>query len=70
MENPYLVAARSHLGQLGPIPQPLISAFAGIGALWLGCKLFSYLRLFLSAFIFSGHNVSRYREAIDRLTRN
>lgn len=59
LENPYVAGIKSHVEQLGPIPQPVLGAFAGVGALWLAYKLFSYLQLVLSAFVFSGHNVSR-----------
>lgn len=59
LENPYVANVKSHIEQLGPVPQPVIGAFAGIGALWLGCKLFSYLQLILGSFIFTGHSVSR-----------
>ncbi|KAG8427346.1 hypothetical protein J3459_006814 [Metarhizium acridum] len=58
LENPYVAGIRSHVEQLGPIPpQPVLGAFAGVGALWLAYKLFSYLQLVLSAFVFSGHSV-------------
>jgi 17beta-estradiol 17-dehydrogenase / very-long-chain 3-oxoacyl-CoA reductase len=39
------------------IPQPVQWAFAGIGALFLGSKVLSYLQLVLSSFVLSGTSV-------------
>ncbi|KAH0598930.1 hypothetical protein MHUMG1_03043 [Metarhizium humberi] len=63
LENPYLAGIKSHVEQLGPIPQPVLGALAGVGALWLAYKLLSYLQLVLSAFVFSGHNLRKYGRA-------
>jgi hypothetical protein len=43
---------------LDQIPKPVLSALAGIGALFLGLKVFNYVRLLLSLFVLSGKNVS------------
>ncbi|KAK5991338.1 Very-long-chain 3-oxoacyl-CoA reductase [Cladobotryum mycophilum] len=43
-----------------PVPQPIQWALAGIGALFLGSKLFSYLKLVLSAFLLPGTNLRKY----------
>lgn len=40
------------------VPQPLQWGLAGIGALFLGSKILSYLQLVLSAFVLGGTNVS------------
>lgn len=40
------------------IPKPVLLAFAGIGALWLGSKVVSYVQLLLSLFVLPGKNVS------------
>lgn len=58
-DHPSLAAVKPYVEQLPAVPQPVVAALAGVGALYLGLKLFSYLRLVLSAFVFSGHSVSR-----------
>jgi 17beta-estradiol 17-dehydrogenase / very-long-chain 3-oxoacyl-CoA reductase len=40
------------------VPQPLQWGLAGVGALFLGSKILSYLQLVLSAFVLGGTNVS------------
>lgn len=40
------------------VPQPVQWALAGIGALYLGSKFFSYLQLVLSSFLLPGTSVS------------
>lgn len=40
------------------VPQAVQWGFAGVGALFLGSKIFSYLRLLLNVFVLSGTNVS------------
>lgn len=40
------------------VPQPLQWGLAGVGALYLGSKILSYLQLVLSAFVLGGTNVS------------
>jgi hypothetical protein len=50
------------------VPQPLQWGLAGIGALFLGSKILSYLQLVLSAFVLGGTNVSGSYLAIE-LTR-
>ena len=42
---------------LEKVPQPVQLALAGIGALYLGSKFFSYLQLVLSSFLLPGTNV-------------
>ncbi|KJZ77836.1 3-ketoacyl-CoA reductase [Hirsutella minnesotensis 3608] len=49
-----------YLRQLPPVPQSVQWGLAGIGALCVGAKLISYLRLVLSAFVFSGINLRKY----------
>ena len=39
------------------VPQPVQWAFAGIGALFLGSKILSYLQLVLNTFVLPGTNV-------------
>lgn len=58
LDHPSLAAIKPYAEQLPAVPQPVVGALAGFGALCLGLKLFSYLRLVFSAFFFSGHNVS------------
>ena len=40
------------------VPQPLQWGLAGVGALFLGSKILSFLQLVLSAFVLGGTNVS------------
>lgn len=40
------------------LPQPVQWGLAGVGALFIGTKLLSYLQLVLSAFVLGGTNVS------------
>lgn len=40
------------------VPQPVQWAFAGIGALFLGSKVLSFLQLVLNTFVLSGTNAS------------
>lgn len=42
---------------LEKVPQSVQLALAGIGALYLGSKFFSYLQLILSSFLLPGTNV-------------
>ncbi|KAI1495485.1 3-ketoacyl-CoA reductase [Biscogniauxia marginata] len=42
------------------IPPSVQLAFAGIGALFVGSKVLSFLRLFLSMFVLSGTNLRKY----------
>ncbi|KAF4345010.1 3-ketoacyl reductase [Fusarium beomiforme] len=42
------------------VPQPLQWGLAGIGALFLGSKILSYLQLVLSAFVLGGTNLRKY----------
>ncbi|KAL7934302.1 hypothetical protein V8C35DRAFT_302239 [Trichoderma chlorosporum] len=42
------------------VPQPVQWALAGIGALYLGSKLFSYLQLILGALLLPGTNLRKY----------
>lgn len=42
------------------IPKPLLVAFAGIGALWFGSKVLSYVQLLLSLFVLPGKNLRSY----------
>ncbi|KAL7961295.1 hypothetical protein V8C34DRAFT_274334 [Trichoderma compactum] len=42
------------------VPQPVQWALAGIGALYLGSKFFSYLQLVLSSFLLPGTNLRKY----------
>jgi len=58
LDHPSLAAVKPYFEQLPAVPPPVVGALAGVGALCLGLKLFSYLRLVLSAFFLSGHNVS------------
>ncbi|KZZ95326.1 3-ketoacyl-CoA reductase [Moelleriella libera RCEF 2490] len=53
----------SLLDHVSAVPKPVIGALAGVGAVYLGLKLYSYLRLVLSAFIFSGPNLRKYGRA-------
>ncbi|KAI6713378.1 hypothetical protein JHW43_004095 [Diplocarpon mali] len=46
--------------KLNNIPAPVIQTFAGIGAIWLGTKVISYIRLLFSLFVFSGKNLRSY----------
>ncbi|KAK2626377.1 hypothetical protein QTJ16_004639 [Diplocarpon rosae] len=46
--------------KLEKLPAPILTVFAVIGALWLGIKVFSYIRLLLSLFVFSGKNLRSY----------
>ncbi|KAI9054648.1 hypothetical protein LZ554_001800 [Drepanopeziza brunnea f. sp. 'monogermtubi'] len=46
--------------KLDSIPAPFLAFFAGIGALWLGSKVISYVRLLLSLFVLSGKNLRTY----------
>lgn len=52
-------AVTNLLHRAPPVPQTVQVAFAAVGALFLGSKLFSYLRLFLSSFVLGGTNVRR-----------
>mgnify|MGYP003629909694 CR=1 FL=1 len=45
------------LDTVDKVPRPVLATFAGIGTLWLGLKVVSYMRLLLSLFIFSGKSV-------------
>ncbi|KUJ10521.1 NAD(P)-binding protein [Mollisia scopiformis] len=45
---------------LDKIPKPLLGASAGIGAVFLGIKIFNYIRLLLSLFVLSGKNLRTY----------
>jgi 17beta-estradiol 17-dehydrogenase / very-long-chain 3-oxoacyl-CoA reductase len=45
------------MGFLDQIPSSVLAAFAGIGALYAGSKIISYVRLLLSLFVLSGKNV-------------
>lgn len=45
---------------LGSVPQGVQWALAGVGALYLGRKVLSYLHLALNLFILSGTNLSKY----------
>ncbi|KAI2622299.1 short chain dehydrogenase [Hypoxylon sp. NC1633] len=45
---------------LESIPQSVKLAFAGLGVLFVGSKLLSFLRLFLGIFILSGTNLKKY----------
>ncbi|KAL6866863.1 hypothetical protein J3F83DRAFT_741508 [Trichoderma novae-zelandiae] len=45
---------------LDNVPQPVQWALAGIGALYLGSKIFSYLQLVLSSFLLPGTNLRKY----------
>lgn len=45
----------SHM--LERVPQAVQLGFAGVGAIYIGSKLLSYLQLVLSAFVLSGTNV-------------
>jgi hypothetical protein len=45
---------------LDNVPQPLQWGLAGIGALFLGSKILSYLQLVLSAFVLGGTNVCAF----------
>lgn len=40
------------------IPQPVLFALASVGSLFIAGKLFSFLRLVLSAFLLPGTNVN------------
>ncbi|KAH7182489.1 uncharacterized protein B0J16DRAFT_306306 [Fusarium flagelliforme] len=42
------------------VPQPLQWGLAGVGALFLGSKILSYLQLVLSAFVLGGTNLRKY----------
>ncbi|KAI5926206.1 3-ketoacyl-CoA reductase [Camillea tinctor] len=42
------------------VPPSVQLAFAGLGALFVGSKVFSFLRLFLSMFVLSGTNLRKY----------
>lgn len=42
------------------IPKPVLLTFAGIGALWLGSKVVSYVQLLLSLFVLPGKNLRSY----------
>ena len=46
------------MDMLDQIPKPVLGAFAGISALFLGLKVFNYVRLLFSLFVLSGKNVS------------
>lgn len=39
------------------IPHSVLLGFAGIGALWFGSKVVSYIQLLLSLFVLEGKNV-------------
>lgn len=43
------------------VPQPVQWAFAGIGALYVGSKVLSYLQFVLGVFVLSGTNVSLHK---------
>ena len=45
------------LDSLDKVPAPLLALFAGVGALFLGVKIVSYVRLLLSLFVISGKSV-------------
>ncbi|KAG6296720.1 hypothetical protein E4U09_001652 [Claviceps aff. purpurea] len=63
LDHPALAAAKPYVEQLPAVPQAVVGALAGVGAICLGLKLFSYLRLVLSAFVFSGHDLRKYGRA-------
>merc|ERR1711939_574437 len=48
------------LDTVDKVPRPVLATFAGIGTLWLGLKVVSYMRLLLSLFIFSGKSLRSY----------
>lgn len=43
------------------VPQPVQLGFAAVGALFVGAKLLSFVRFFLSTFVLGGTNVSPIR---------
>ncbi len=45
------------MDMLDQIPKPLLGASAIIGALFMGIKIFNYIRLLFSLFVLSGKNV-------------
>ncbi|KAI0198001.1 hypothetical protein F4808DRAFT_270653 [Astrocystis sublimbata] len=45
---------------IAAIPRSVQLGFAGLGALWVGSKVFSILRLVLSMFVLSGTNLRKY----------
>lgn len=45
------------LDTLDKVPAPVLAIFAGIGALFLGVKAVSYVRLLLSLFVINGKSV-------------
>ncbi|ORY58197.1 uncharacterized protein BCR38DRAFT_489674 [Pseudomassariella vexata] len=45
---------------MAKLPQPLLWAYAGIGALYVASKAFNYLKFFLNVFVLSGTNLRKY----------
>jgi 17beta-estradiol 17-dehydrogenase / very-long-chain 3-oxoacyl-CoA reductase len=45
---------------LNAVPKPILLAFAGVGALAVGAKVFNAVRLFFSLFVLSGKNLRTY----------
>ena len=60
MDRSHIDTVKEFIRQAPTLPSPAVSVFAGIGALYLGAKLLSYLRLLLSSFFFSGTNVCHF----------
>lgn len=58
-----MAALKPCLDQLPSIPQFVVGALAGVGALVLALKLVSFTRLFLSNFLLSGVNLRKYGRA-------
>lgn len=58
MDSPIMEKALEYIRQVPPVPQYVQWAFAGVGALYLGSKLLSYLQLLVSAFLFVGAPVT------------
>lgn len=44
---------------LANVPQPIQWALAGVGAVYVGNRLLSYVQFILNVFVLSGTNVSR-----------
>ncbi|POR37437.1 Very-long-chain 3-oxoacyl-CoA reductase [Tolypocladium paradoxum] len=60
MDSPIMEKALEYIRQAPPVPQYVQWAFAGIGALYLGSKLLSFLQLLVSAFLFVGAPLRKY----------
>ncbi|ODA81131.1 hypothetical protein RJ55_04094 [Drechmeria coniospora] len=60
MDSPIVQKVLDHVRQILSPPEQIQWALAGVGALYIGTKLLSYLSLILSSVVFVGHPLRKY----------